>query len=99
MSFQGKAGECRSLAVYRDHATGVCGAGDGVFGVGSDGAGAVWITVCVFAEAVDLGGAGLVAMVVAMRVDYRRYEHPALVFSVMGVTTLLLMSVFFLDRS
>ncbi|HKN16528.1 MAG TPA: FtsW/RodA/SpoVE family cell cycle protein, partial [Candidatus Sulfotelmatobacter sp.] len=43
--------------------------------------------------------AGLVAMVVAMRVDYRRYEHPALVFSVMGVTTLLLISVFFLDRS
>ena len=43
--------------------------------------------------------AGLVAMVVAMRVDYRRYKHPALVFSVMGFTTLLLISVFFLDRS
>jgi len=43
--------------------------------------------------------AGLGAMVVAMRVDYRRYKHPALVFSVMGVTTLLLISVFFLDRS
>ncbi|MGA9551153.1 MAG: FtsW/RodA/SpoVE family cell cycle protein, partial [Candidatus Sulfotelmatobacter sp.] len=43
--------------------------------------------------------AGLVAMVIAMRVDYRRYKHPALVFSVMGVTTLLLISVFFLDRS
>ena len=43
--------------------------------------------------------AGLVAMVVAMRVDYRRFKHPALVFSVMGVTTLLLISVFFLDRS
>jgi cell division protein FtsW len=38
-------------------------------------------------------------MVVAMRVDYRRYKHPALVFSVMGLTTLLLISVFFLDRS
>jgi cell division protein FtsW len=32
-------------------------------------------------------------------VDYRRYKHPALVFSVMGLTTLLLISVFFLDRS
>src|SRR6204780_3858160 len=43
--------------------------------------------------------AGLAAMVVTMRVDYRRYQHPALVFSVMGFTTLLLISVFFLDRS
>jgi len=42
---------------------------------------------------------GLVAMVVAMRVDYRRYRHPALVFSLLGITTLLLISVFFLDRS
>ena len=44
-------------------------------------------------------GAGLVAMVVTMRLDYRRYKHPALVFSLMGLTTLLLISVFFLDRS
>jgi cell division protein FtsW len=43
--------------------------------------------------------AGLVAMVVAMRVDYRRYKHPALVFSLLGITTLFLISVFFLDRS
>ncbi|MGA7217689.1 MAG: putative lipid II flippase FtsW [Candidatus Sulfotelmatobacter sp.] len=43
--------------------------------------------------------AGLVAMVVAMRVDYRRYKNPALVFSFLGITTLLLISVFFLDRS
>src|SRR5579872_2279291 len=43
--------------------------------------------------------AGLVAMVITMRVDYKRYKHPALVFSFMGVTTLLLISVFFLDRS
>jgi cell division protein FtsW len=43
--------------------------------------------------------AGLVAMVAAMRVDYRRYKHPALVFSALGLTTLLLISVFFLDRS
>lgn len=43
--------------------------------------------------------AGLIAMVVTMRFDYKRYQHPAVVFSLMGVTTLLLISVFFLDRS
>jgi cell division protein FtsW len=43
--------------------------------------------------------AGIAAMVVAMRVDYRCYKHPALVFSLLGLTTLLLISVFFLDRS
>jgi cell division protein FtsW len=43
--------------------------------------------------------AGLAAMVVAMRVDYRRYKHPAVVFTVLGLTTLMLISVFFLDRS
>jgi cell division protein FtsW len=43
--------------------------------------------------------AGLVAMVVAMGVDYRRYKNPALVFSFLGITTLLLISVFFLDRT
>src|SRR5882724_8367597 len=41
--------------------------------------------------------AGIVAMVVAMKVDYRRYKHPGVVFSVLGATTLLLISVFFLD--
>ena len=43
--------------------------------------------------------AGLVAMIVGMRLDYRRYKHPAVVFTVLGVTTLLLIAVFFLDRS
>jgi cell division protein FtsW len=43
--------------------------------------------------------AGLICMVATMQIDYKRYKHPALVFSVMGVTTLLLISVFFLDRS
>src|SRR6266403_2841518 len=42
---------------------------------------------------------GIVAMVVAMKVDYRRYKHPGVVFSVLGATTLLLISVFFLDRA
>lgn len=43
--------------------------------------------------------AGLAAMFVTMRLDYRRYRHPAVVFSLMGITTLLLLLVFFLDRS
>jgi cell division protein FtsW len=43
--------------------------------------------------------AGLIAMVVAMKVDYKHLQHPALVFSVLGSTTLLLISVFFLDRA
>jgi cell division protein FtsW len=43
--------------------------------------------------------AGIVAMVVTMKIDYRRYKHPAVVFSLLGVTTLLLISVFFLDRA
>ncbi len=42
---------------------------------------------------------GIIAMVVAMQVDYRRYKHPAVVFSLLGITTLFLISVFFLDRT
>ncbi|MFB3917277.1 MAG: putative lipid II flippase FtsW [Terriglobales bacterium] len=42
---------------------------------------------------------GLLAMFVLMNVDYRRYRHPAVVFSSLAVTMLLLISVFFLDRS
>src|SRR5229473_3715764 len=48
---------------------------------------------------VGWASAGIAAMVVAMKVDYRRYKHPGVVFSVLGATTLLLISVFFLDRS
>jgi cell division protein FtsW len=43
--------------------------------------------------------AGLVALTLLMRVDYRRWKHPALVFTLLGLTTLLLVAVFFLDRS
>jgi cell division protein FtsW len=42
---------------------------------------------------------GIAAMVVAMKLDYRRYKHPAVVFSFLGVTSLLLISVFLLDRA
>src|ERR1700689_4330904 len=43
--------------------------------------------------------AGLAVMVLAMKVDYKYLQHPALVLSVLGFTTLLLISVFFLDRA
>ncbi len=43
--------------------------------------------------------AGLCAMFAASKFDYRRYRHPAVVFSVLGATTVLLISVFLLDRS
>jgi cell division protein FtsW len=43
--------------------------------------------------------AGLAAMVIAMKVDYKRLQHPALVFTLLGFTTLFLISVFFLDRA
>ena len=43
--------------------------------------------------------AGILVMVLAMKIDYRRYKQPAVVFSLLGLTTLMLISVFFLDRS
>jgi cell division protein FtsW len=43
--------------------------------------------------------AGIAAMTVAMKLDYRRYKQPAVVFSLLGLTTLMLISVFFLDRA
>lgn len=43
--------------------------------------------------------AGFLALVITMKVDYRHYKHPAIVFSALGLTTLLLVMVFFLDRS
>src|SRR4051812_29093689 len=43
--------------------------------------------------------AGLGAMYVASRIDYKRYQHPAIVFTSLAVTSLLLIAVFFLDRT
>jgi len=43
--------------------------------------------------------AGVLAMVALQRVDYRRYKHPAVVFTLLGVTMVLLVAVLFLDRS
>jgi cell division protein FtsW len=42
---------------------------------------------------------GLAAMVVFMCLDYRKLNKPSLVFTTVGVTSLLLLAVFFLDRS
>src|SRR6266436_496908 len=42
---------------------------------------------------------GFIAMMVGMRLDYKRLKHPGVVFSMLGVTTLMLISVFFLDRA
>src|SRR6266852_51631 len=42
--------------------------------------------------------AGFIAMMIGMRIDYKRLKHPAVVFSMLGLTTLMLISVFFLDR-
>jgi cell division protein FtsW len=43
--------------------------------------------------------AGLMAMSVIMNVDYRRWKRPGIVFTLLGVTTLLLACVFLLDRA
>jgi cell division protein FtsW len=43
--------------------------------------------------------AGFIAMMIGMRIDYKRLKHPAVVFTMLGVTTLVLISVFFLDRA
>jgi cell division protein FtsW len=43
--------------------------------------------------------AGFIAMFAGMKIDYRRLKHPAVVFSLLGLTTLMLISVFFLDRA
>ena len=42
---------------------------------------------------------GLVAMAVAMNIDYRKWKRPVVVFTFLGITTLLLVAVLFLDRS
>ncbi len=42
---------------------------------------------------------GLAAMFALMNVDYRKLNRPALVFTTLGVTSLFLAAVFFLDRS
>jgi cell division protein FtsW len=43
--------------------------------------------------------AGILFMLLGMRFDYRRLKHPGIVFSLLGGTMLMLISVFFLDRA
>jgi len=41
----------------------------------------------------------MIALVLLMRIDYRRYNHPRVVFPVVAVTTLLLIAVFAMPNS
>jgi cell division protein FtsW len=43
--------------------------------------------------------AGIGAMFALMNLDYRKLKNPAIVFSLVGITTLLLVAVFLVDRS
>jgi len=43
--------------------------------------------------------AGLIAMTVAMNIDYRIAKKPAVVFTALGITTLLLVAVLFFNRA
>ncbi len=43
--------------------------------------------------------AGLLFMFLAMKLDYRRLKHPAIVLTLLGSTTIFLISVFFLERT
>ena len=43
--------------------------------------------------------AGICVMLGLMKVDYRRYKHPAVVFTLLGLTTILLIAVFFVHGS
>jgi cell division protein FtsW len=42
---------------------------------------------------------GLTAMWGAMHIDYRRYKHPAVVYSLLGITMALLVAVLFLEKT
>jgi cell division protein FtsW len=42
---------------------------------------------------------GMVALFALMRVDYRKYNNPKLIFPLMGITGLLLLSVFFMHST
>src|SRR3954454_18170159 len=43
--------------------------------------------------------AGVIAMLMLKRVDYQRYNHPAVVFTLLGITMLMLIAVLFLVSS
>jgi len=45
------------------------------------------------------GGLGLVAMLIFMRIDYRRYNSPRVVFPAVALTTVLLMACFLMRSS
>lgn len=52
-----------------------------------------------FARQLGWALAGLTIMTVLMNIDYRRWQRPGVVFTLLGITTLLLVAVLFFDRS
>ena len=52
-----------------------------------------------FARQLGWALAGLTVMTVLMKIDYRRWQRPGAVFTLLGITTLLLVAVLFLDRA
>ena len=63
---------------------GVHWAGNGFQRVGGDGQGALRFAATRSSSGNWLGQLGHLAMLMAMRMDYRRYKHPAVVFSAAG---------------
>jgi cell division protein FtsW len=43
-------------------------------------------------------GVGLIAMFILMKVDYRKYNNPKIIFSLMAITAVLLLAVFAMGR-
>jgi cell division protein FtsW len=43
--------------------------------------------------------AGVGAMVICMNIDYRKYKNQTLIYTLLGITLVLLIAVFFVDRS
>ena len=82
--------------LFRDGAAaGAVRAGDGVFGFGGDGEGAVWVALSVHAEAGAVGWAGAAGAGGADEdVTTAAYNNPKVVFPLVAVTVLLLVACF-----
>ncbi len=78
---------------------GFCGAGDGIQRFGGDGQRALRIGYYFLISQLVWAVGGMVAMVAAMKMDYHRLQASGARILGAGITTLLLISVFFLDRA